>query len=540
MVTREMRISFRLDIASFVWRAPASRAFARALLTLLCLAICGTGAEAGELSERELLARCYAQLTGERLSARDPLYQQLASRRAADLCSTLLSEVRFGSDGVLPGGGTRAQRLVLRKMHEFHRGWFDNRWLMDARLIEGFFEYSVDIIDSEEPALFLTRALFADGVSYASVLRGTQGVRAIRDGAGATASGSASGFKRLSRHYTGAMDVSDVDFNLNQAAASFTFLTNDPETGATQFQRSVFATPFVQPGQLIGIQPDSQTALSPGIVLRPLSSSSLTNPPGLPLPVDVVKRQGGGALGTQMFLMTNFGHSFDYMPNGASKLPRTWVEAAFKTFLCRPGGYVRTSDVASFLLPATSGAPAFRQSAPCLRCHVTLDQGALVARNIVLGSTTNGEFRVTTPRTVASAVSFAPSRGASAPLWPGTPVTDFHLETPTGKLMFRSINGALVNRDVMGLDGLGTALSETDDYFACAAKRYVERFLGVKVDLRDDLDPGNSGIEVPPKDREMKEFVLALGKELKTTGSLKTLTKRIFESSYYKRSDFGR
>jgi hypothetical protein len=141
--------------------------------------------------------------------------------------------------------------------------------------------------------------------------------------------------------------------------------------------------------------------------------------------------------------------------------------------------------------------------------------------------------------TIADFSVTGPASESGQEFWPAADVKTFRNQPPVGKLMFRSVNGALVQNDVSDIAGLGKAMSETDDYYACAAARYVEHFTGVTVPQVDPLDL-EKGPPLNAKDREWRALVQSLGAELKSTGSLKTLVKHLFESDAYQQPDFGR
>lgn len=498
--------------------------------TLLFIILIGDLIEpalASALSEREMLVRCYGHLTGQRIPTGHALWTQIsAGKRAVRICLDLLNETKLAADGSM-ATASNDQRLILRQFNDFHRSWFAKQFMSGYDFGDSF-AGMVDVHDPTEGALFLTRTLLADSQHYSSVLRGFDAMEALRDSSTANGHGSSSGIKRASRVLTGGLDNFDGTFDWNASV-----LVSGKTTSVDEPPFETSPLTLLQVGSLYGIRPRSSLETAPRIFTRHTGGSATMNEGSIAIPHPVRKNYGGGVLGSQPFLLFNFGYGLEYQPNGADKIPRTWMSAALKTFLCREGPYLLDSDVNGYLQGTASGVPAFRNQKSCLRCHATLDQGALTARNLVPASTL--VFATTSVRatvTIANyAVNSTPQAGQEP--WPVRGVAAIRNQSPMGKLYFRSITGELVHRDVNGINEMGTAMTETDDYYVCAAKRYVEYLTGVKVKLSEA--DGNS-----KKEKAWRDLTVALGRELRQTGSLKTLVKRIMESDYYRQRDFGR
>jgi hypothetical protein len=497
--------------------------------TLAACAIAWTHhAEARKLSEGAILSRCYAQLTGENLASDDPLRKRLGAEKASAICASLLDGVKFdATTGVLTEKDDRTAKRILRQFDDMHRSWLSHGFMNNNEFGEPLFG-TVDIQDIAEPSYFLTRTLFTEGLHYNSALQGEGGLEAIRNSSGASAAGSTSGFFRASRAFLGSFDANaEMNWNTNQV-----LLQN--ATSAPPF--ASISVPLIPVGELIGIRPRALTdEKTPTLVTK---NGAVTNEATLSLPHDLRRSYGGGALGSQSFLLYNFGHDLSYVSNGTSKLPRRWITEAFSSFLCRSGPLLRESDVASFQKPFAAGTPAFRNAKSCMQCHAALDQSAMTARNLTPSATAFMFLQVRESATVASFTGGAPAEPGQE-FWPATDALTFRNQAPKGKLFFRSVTGALVNVDVDSIAALGKALSETDDYYACAASRYVEHLTGVSVPQMDPVDLAALG-EVNAKDREWRALVQTLGQELRATGSLKTMVRHIFESAAYAQSDFGR
>lgn len=485
------------------------------------------------LSQRELLARCYIQITGNRLGFSSDLWERLKNENATSICYSLLKNLSFDDQGMLTQSESKLNRSILKQFIDFHRTWFAQQWSQDNSFPETFWG-GVDVYDPQEPALFLTRNLILEQ-SYSKVIFGKSTAVAIRDGSKLKEklSSDADGFLRASRilnSHEGPIINSNNIFYANPEAPSdkdYKFLPS----------------PLIQIGEPVGIKLVSylEGPLLPTIWTGVNSNSLNAFPQGFMLPYPYLANHGGGALGSIPYIMFNFGHGFDFKADGAAKLPRRYILSVFKNLLCRQGPFLRSSDVSSWKTDLID-SPAFRKSESCLRCHVTLDQASLVLRNFRLGSTTNGLAGNNDYRSPPILAKYESDENVSInEFWPKVAQSDFYKTKANGVLYFRSITGDLINFQMDSLETLGQSLATTPDYYACAAKRYFEFFTHNKVELYDPGDPSNEQLNesLTPHDHEMKQFVLSLGKELKNNGSLKKMVKRIIDSDFYSRGNFG-
>lgn len=490
------------------------------------------------LSENEILERCYTQITGLNLEWNNSLRNKLHQERASSLCIQLLDMVEFDQQGLLINQNDKIPRAILKKFIDIHRSWFDQKLPYLSTFPEEH-RGAVDIYDSQEPALFVTRNLFTKD-HYSQVLQSNSTAVAIRDGSSLINNLplEANGFLRLSRiifNYIG--EGQRLNSNV---------VTYSNESKFNDLNLNTIETPLIEIGNTIGIKLTSyqNNPLTPVIWTDILSTKATYQSPEISLPQAFLANKGGGALGSIPYIMTNFGHGFDYVANGAEKLPRRYILSVFKDFLCRQGPFVRSNDV-SHWKSTLEASPEFRKREACLRCHVTLDQSAMILRNYRLGSIANAssgnfnDYRVP-PILVKYNIN---TNQYPSEFWPQQSDPNFHITAPNGRLYFRSITGLIEDHsNVDNLEKLGSALTQTADYYACAAKRYFEYFTNNKIELYDPYDPSNSSLISSQTilNQNMRSFVIALGKELKSKeGNLKNLIKRIFESDYYSQGNFG-
>ncbi len=466
------------------------------------------------LSEKQLLLRCYAQLTGERLPVNSSLWSRLNAERAQNICIELLNSVALKSDGLLEQKENFVHRKILRQFYDLHRSWFNQQWVLSENSPEGS-TGTVDILDPTEPSLHITQALFSQTpIHYQEVLRGYSHLKTLREPTDSLRSATTGDILRPSRIYTGAGPF----FSTNQVFVGLDYL-------ATIFYGvNIDILPL---GDLIGITTENSPALN-DVWTSVQTPQTMINEPNIIRPAPIRNNFGGGAMGSSSYFLLYLGHGVDYRADGAAKLPRRWTESVLKQFLCKEGPYVRESDAQNFLV-TDSAAPPFRQTVACLRCHSTLDQAARTARNIRLGS--SFDYASELKRYTSLVLQYSAVNGYDNS-WPSITNDKYHLTQPSGRVFFRDRNGALVDRNVSSINELGIALSENEDYYTCVAQKYFSYFTGIEINLEYLSSPANAS-SMSAADIEYRDYIKGLGQELKGTGSLKKLLVNIIQSGYY-------
>lgn len=510
----------------------------RGLLILTIILTSSAVSAQKKLGPIPLLERCYRHITGQRLPLASNMRKQVSEGAdPIDTCLTLLNDVKLKSDGALTQSNNRLHRRILRQFADLHHSWFGTRTITSAELNDQNF-MQMDLYDGSEASLHYTRSLFSDNIAVSSVLRGNSEVIALRDSSKIADPNNAGRFPRPSRavynNNPGSPESGPID------AALFTY--QDPALNPAEVE---LATPLIQVGELYGVTTRKLSVTSPVILADAYTNTQRTikagNSEGWVVPHNLFRHYGGGAIGSQSYLMMNFGHGYLYVANGTTKLPRKWMNSVLEDFLCLKAPVLRESDVSKFARTG-SGIPDFRKQNSCLRCHATLDQGALTTRNI--RPTTTSSFTATVRRTPLTMGEHQANQGGGSgqEFWPAYAVGNFHRQAPEGQLLFRSSKGDLIDQRVSNIEALGTALSQSDDFYNCAAKRYVKYFTGINVELFDEQDPANAGLKegLNDHDREFRKFVTTQGANLKSHQSLRSLIKSIMTSSYYQQSDYGR
>lgn len=269
-----------------------------------------------------------------------------------------------------------------------------------------------------------------------------------------------------------------------------------------------------------------------------LSLSAAYHTQSQPAPHAYALNRGGGFMGDGNYLLTSFiQNDPNYVPDGALKVNRSWPRAVLHDALCKDIPALRDSDVASYLLPQST--LPFRQSVACLACHATTDPLAAGTIKGLRYNIVSTQFQTSPlPMLVGTlGVTFRNPSLLATNGWPDTANTSYSREALSGWLAFRNYRGEYINQPVRSIEELGALVRQQDDYYACFAKRYYEYFLGISVDLNDSGAPGY----VPLNSAEQfhRDQVIALGSQLRSHKSLRTLILAILGSPQYERRDFG-
>jgi hypothetical protein len=488
----------------------------RAALFILALLAAPRAEAAGpydRLSELAIFNRCYAHLTQLKLPLNHPLRAAVAAgtKTAAAACMEVLTGSQLQASGASQGrlgADTAEARAVLRTFNDFHRSWFPTDNMAKAiTLGDLVVERNGQVHDMEEAALHVTRALLTPGVSYSDVSTHNVAMEALRTN-GPSNYDAAQPAERKIKHYS-SPDAYDPSLALVDLNAQ-----------------------LVQTGELVGIRPMS---------LNPTKNDKVANSTTVPLvssslgqkyvyynrSIRLHESLGAGAVGTQSYLLLNLGRQDTQPTDGGMRMVRRWAQSVYKDLLCRDMPTLRLADALPYVQNSpTSKTPPFRKSGTCMACHASMDPMAAAARN------------------VSYAFTYAPAYGGIVSLyyWPATRTAetgvveedwDYYARPTTGRLLYRSYDGTLVDHAVTGVDGLGDELAKTNDLYVCAAARYFRYFTGIGVNLQDSGDTSKTPLSTA--ETTYRNLVIGLGQELKTHQSLKALIQSIISSPLYGR-----
>jgi len=487
---------------------------------LLLAFVFTTSAKAQELSELQLFYRCYSHITDERPKTNLPelLSVKNGTSSAVDACLQVLNRASLVSQG-----GTRISDIndlssvsVLRTFHNLHSSWFQKKdfsIMGEEALCYG--HALGDLFDVSAPALFYTKALLKSNTNFSSILTGTDGLEALRE---------------EQEPVLGAISKQNTSYFLDQRVNS-----GDPLNLTVWTQARKAPT-----GTMYGVR--QALPLMAPVLRTEFIGFSAPNYKVEDLNLDIKKSLGGGLLGTQEYLLMNgiIGGSShapdDVHATGTVEVSRLWSKAVYEDLLCRELPLVRLTDSQAGVAPNSS--VTFRNAANCVQCHVSMDQMANAVRNIKhatggrTGDTCNS-YRTPKENTLRLVYEKQSSEPTEGDVWLSEPDDDFDKRPAFGRLYYRGTEGKLVNKRVNGLEELGQALLAEDDIYICAAKRYLRHFTGMNANVNDLNDPLNQVI-LNEKDQAIRNYVISLGKKLKSHQDMKLMIKDIIESPLYR------
>ncbi len=504
-------------------------------------------ADSVQLTEQKLYRRCYMQLVQSPIPLKDPVLVQIKAgqAKAIDACMNLLNEANLDGQGLIKNSGNAlgsVQQKVLRTFFEFHNTWFSANSITQVQdYNEELNRGSTDVYDAHEQSYFLTRALFSNS-KFSDVLKGTERLKAVRieDSVRVRAViGRDFATRAPSRTVLGENGFWDLNTVLFQSMDG-THTGNGDVRPAADFVRA----PLVAVGSLVGIQTNMDPFMVRNLSMEPLGNFRPgSSEPSLEYSYGFFRNHGGGIIGLPSYFLMNYGHGRGLKFNGTTKLPRRWVKSVMETFMCATLPTLREGDIQNLVVP-TSNTP-FRKSSSCVQCHATMDQAAYVARNLTTGSSAffvidSGSNPEHTLSKIPLMLAQYRQEKESTSEWIHIDDPEFHIKKSTGKFLTRLFNGELLDRNISSIDDLGNVITQTQDFYTCAAKRYFEFLTGIQVPLYDKKDPRYADMNrtLTPEHIKNREFVESLGSDLQQDQSLKNLVRKIMVSDYYKSQEF--
>lgn len=516
-------------------------------------------AKATTLSELRTFHRCYSQITGSRAGFTHPVLLRVSRGEISGVagCLEVLDKARLITSGVSSGrtqgevnSGTPEDvndaLNILRTFHQFHRTWFSSKVLKDATNAP-LYDGTDEIFNASEAADHISRALFHPTAPYSDVVTGTRSLKEIRD--------SDPTESRLAYLYS---------LNRRYLPTELKNFFRRPFGPANEALLQVIPTTINSVGILRGIREldssESNVTMTVGFSAT-TSAGAVTFGDDYANPTDHTtwsdlaevkfrKSYGGGAMGSQSYLMLNMGAGWG--PNGFPRATggiRSWRRIsrnALSDFMCRSLPVATGTDAAPYV--RSSSPISFRKDSSCMSCHSTIDGMAGVFRNFSIASTVNRSAPSYAPYLEVSAVVAHPTIGVDATnrvrrsLRDGAPTQYYSAESdlyginvdaeyfkrpPNGRFILRDLHGELINRSVYDIEGLGQAMAQTDDLYVCAAKRYVQFLTGYDASM----------LAVPSASAELsqaRQIVIELGQSLKAHQSLRRLIEDILRSPLYR------
>ena len=452
-------------------------------LILLTVVVVNTSLFAENLSNKALFVRCYKLLTQSFPDPDLPILQNVENGTVSDpidACVSMLNDVNFNSSLTLTSQST-TNKNILRTFHNIHYSWFTNKIYSSSDGPRDN-QYNNDILDTDAPALHITKAMFAPGASFADIFTVNEFLAAKRSGG-------------------------ELTIAPNTKLAK----TESPYNTMTNYK-------FVEGGDLIGI--------------KRLSSMQVTENRGTSSVISFNEQWGGGVLGSNYYVYQTVPQLRNYSSDGGANVPRKWSESVLKDFLCRDLPVIRFSDAQPFIEPASSYA--FRHGGDCVQCHATMDRLAGSIRDLrpSLTDVRSGRGMRWIRKwgsNNASVVDYT---------WPITRDRDYNKKGYGNTFYYRQYNGNKIDRNFPNLDSFGAYLASINDPYVCAAKRYYQYFTGHNANI-EDLETGTATAKVlSAKEAYHRSRVIQLGEQFAQSKNIKALIESILREDLFKDSGY--
>lgn len=492
------------------------------LLMILLIASAASQAQTHRLSDLEVFKRCYIQMTRDVPKPGDALYKAVmnGSKTGPNACIELFDRAQIASNGVLTNQTNQESRNILKTFNDLHRSWFQSK---DFSSMTNPGAVGL-IFDLEEPALYFTRAALMRDQQFRSIVTHNTGLRGVRV-LPSTASGLAKRLTHFSLNYNTAFPyANDPNFlyvfrPTRKNATNFTTLPNEV--------RTLPNAALVDTGVLIGIASPSPLAL-PGFYGAFAANGGDRFEAASILHDNFVANShfGGGILGSQAFLMQNTNLPSAVFPQDVSHINRRLTSRVFEDLLCHQMPSLTPADVQAETnaYVAQNSPHMFQRDVTCMQCHSSIDGMGYAMRNLVRYTTAGN------PQLGVQELGMNFSGFLRLPAVSGA--TTFALQPPTGRLHYRELfTRSRKDMAISSLAQLGTALSQQNDIYYCAAKRYYKFLTGIDVDMNTPATTGSL-------DRKHQDQVKALGDALKSNQSVRTLLHNIFKSDVYRTRNF--
>lgn len=449
------------------------------------------------LSNIQIYRRCYSQLTNKILNTKDPFFLNVKNNKIdpIDACLSFLRSVYLDGDLQIKKSlshQTHAEALaVFRRFHIFHTSWFPNLNLVNAGADSG----ASIIYDNTEMAYSIDRALFHQEANYSDILNEKHTYLATRTN-GST------------KFY---IDIDQFQ-DRPQIEPGKEFVA-----GALENKDLLkWNVDLIEVGEIVGLKINSpkKSIIYPNG--KDTSDYTITADPGKGL-------NAGGILGSASYILANTTTRENQKSNGTMTMHRNWSKNFFNDILCRELPVLREEDILNEV--EANSDIAFRKDKLCMSCHSTMDPFAAVIRNVVLIPSNDLKDKFT-----SKLIGKVQTTEKSAPISPKKSDERYSQRPTEGVLKFRSFHGELIEKKVSSLDDLGKEITQTDDFYVCAAKKYFHFFTGIDVKINDF----SQETEISPQKKKHRDFIVQLGLELKKDQKLFSLVERILRSDFYK------
>lgn len=437
--------------------------------------------------EIELYSKCHGILSDHPVEIDSADYKAVAlgDLDPIDACENMFERARFvdrSNRREVANRNDEVAQAIVRKFNQFHSSWFSN---MGATPDQRTYPYNV-YVDSTEPALYITDALFSDR-HFRSTFTRNDSIRGVREGAPPP-------------FYTyDTIEFPDASVIIGPTVAGNqpyyqpptpepTLLMPDPEKPNPILNFHSIDGPKVPQGYLLGVQPQPDIIFPerlPHIDTNFVESDWFTTRETTATH-NMKQHFGGGILGSPAFMISN---AENLSPSdGGVFVHRRMSNIVFSDLLCLTLPTLRSEDVDAYMNKYKNSNLSFRQDRSCVRCHATLDPFAATARNIVFMISGTNQFARDVGTLLGTVhLFYYPKRMTVTTSDQVVSDSDrlYFRRSPEGQLYFRDYQGELVNHQVTGLQEMGEALANLDDPYVCAAQRYYQFLTGVQIPVEN-------------------------------------------------------
>jgi hypothetical protein len=491
---------------------------------------------AGTLSPEAMYYRCYAHMTRTRPASTDArlLAVKAGTLNYVDACMQVFDLGALNSSTGKLVTETTESIKVLENFHRFHTSWFDDVNVFNA-LIPGGENMNHFLHDGQEPALHFTRAVFHPDGQFKDAVTSNSTYQAIRSKGFLNATtGAASTYGIYPTTSKRTDNWGSTDSVVRVGGSSTTDLSIKTILDPNNTNNGL----HIQMGKITGIAPMENISIVGATYNTTAWNGTLYSSSNQ---VSITKSFGGGLLGTQPYIMINRVRNLGAVEDGGLMSGRVYGKQFFKEILCRDIPVVQQKDVISLVDSTGTNPFPFRNGSSCMQCHASIDTVGWTLRDLRLnrtgasgaGNFLNVLYFVDQFKGTPAAQEAGTIFGLGAP---NASDANFYKRPAKGHFYFRTHEGKLISQEVQGLSELGQVVSDTDDYYMCATKRYFEFFTGHKVYLDDSTD-ANARI-LNDKESKLRKFVVSLGKTLHQNQKIREIVKSIISSDYYKTSDY--
>ncbi len=466
----------------------------------LCLLFSASLNAAQKLSPLAIYARCYAQITSERVNIKSQLAQQVVAGSISPVqaCLQVFNKALFSNNESMIANPSDPESLsIVRTLHNLHSSWFTAKDFTNIDVTSpAWTDGSRDFWDTSTPALYFTKALLEPTPNFRSILSGQKIFLPVR---------------------TTMNPVSGAQTNLPITNYLIKSMTEQPLR-------------FAPRGPLIGVTETTATMVNyPAIVSSTAIGGLIKHDQAGTVPL--YGSLGGGLLGNYTYALLNINQSNEFIANGGLAMPRKWGRSVYRDLFCRELPVIRIADAVPFVAPTSD--VAFRISTGCVQCHASMDRISSVVRHARYTSF-GSESKVSLSRG-ATFINFPTPTLPAEEKWPIAADANYSERPPNGTLYFRNYQGELVDTNVSGVNELAAKILDQDDLYICTAKRYYEYFTGVSIFNGDISDPNNPKLNTTALSH--RNYVIQLGKNLRQHNNLRLLITDILNSTQYQKSD---